>query len=63
MRSRIATLFTLSACALLAANQDEFKRDCAAFKSTPGFGSFKSCAVDFFTLNPAHPIVKSMTEF
>jgi hypothetical protein len=60
MSLRTVALFALSACALSAASQDEFKRDCAAFKSGPGFGTFKSCAADFFTLNPVHPTVKSI---
>ena len=60
MSVRTVALFALSVCALSAASQDEFKRDCAAFKSGPGFGTFKSCAADFFTLNPVHPTVKSI---
>ena len=60
MRTRFAILFALSACGLWAASQDEFKRDCAAFKSEPGLNTFKSCATDLFTLKPVHPTVMSI---
>jgi hypothetical protein len=60
MRIRIALLLALPVCALWGASQDEFKRDCAAFKSSPALGTFRSCAVDFFTLKPLHPTVKSI---
>ena len=59
MKVRLVSLLLLVG-ALRAASVDEFKRDCAVFKSAPAFGSFRSCAVDFFTLKPVHPIVKSI---
>jgi hypothetical protein len=45
---------------LCAANVDEFKRDCDAFKKAPGLNTFKSCLADLFTLQPIHPIVRTV---
>jgi len=55
---RAALALALGASALHAASSDEFKRDCAAFGGAPGLNTFKSCAIDFFTLSPVHPIVE-----
>ena len=45
---------------LSAASVDELKTHCGAFHSGPGFGSFTKCMSDFFTLQPVHPIAKSI---
>ena len=43
-----------------AASMDEFKRDCAVFRSSPAVKALFGCASDFFTLEPIHPIVRSI---
>src|SRR5258706_9621377 len=53
-------LVLLLAAAARAASVDELKRSCAAFRTKVGFGTFRGCLVDFFTLQPIHPIVKSI---
>ena len=59
-------LFTLSSLllatgALQAASMDEFKRDCAAVKgSSSAVKALFGCASDFFTLDPIHPIVRTI---
>jgi hypothetical protein len=55
----IGFLLLLSAV-MYGANMDEFKRDCAAFKNSPALKPFFGCASDFFTLEPIHPIVRSI---
>jgi hypothetical protein len=56
---RVFILIALAA-ASRAATVDELKKDCAAFRAAFGFDTGKSCLADFFTLQPIHPIVKSI---
>src|SRR5438105_742405 len=55
-----ALTLLLPVVAMSAASIDEFKRNCSAFKAAPGVKPFFSCASDFFTLEPIHPIVRSI---
>jgi hypothetical protein len=57
---RAIAVLLLSGFSMSAASMDEFKRDCDAFKSSPGVKPFFSCASDFFTLQPLHPIIRSI---
>jgi len=57
---RATFLILLPSAILTAASMDEFKRDCNAFKAAPALKPFIGCASDFFTLQPIHPIVRSI---
>ena len=54
------TLLLFATAAAYAASMDEFKRDCNAFKASPEVKPFFGCASDLFTLEPIHPIVRSI---
>lgn len=59
--ARLISYLLLSTAAVgSAATTDEFKRDCNAFKDSPALKAFFGCASDFFTLEPIHPIVRSI---
>ena len=56
----LSSLF-LATGTLHAASMDEFKRDCAAVKgSSSAVKALFGCASDFFTLEPIHPIVRTI---
>lgn len=39
---------------------DEFKRDCNAAKTSPAMKTLFGCASDLFTLEPVHPVVRTI---
>jgi hypothetical protein len=57
---KYALALALAASAVTAATTDEIKRDCAAFKAHADLNTTETCGIDFFTLQPVHPIVQTI---